>query len=216
MHPNALGACQGASWRESEIERNHDRQPQREVARKVLCSVQTQWVEFQPETLEILLFHSAAAAAETFQQPQASWRRQQVQILTWHGHQKSSFFWKLWIPTRTRIFEVSSMCDSVDLLLFFLKHFRANTLIHTLHQSCQSHIGAWTEDLTLQGKVSSCLEEIFLEREPGSYSQIWYVDSGDLFSTINIFCLVKKVWTNTIQRGGQVIFFVLGVVFDML
>lgn len=33
----------------------------------MLCSVQTQWGVLQPETPETLLFHSVAAAAETFQ-----------------------------------------------------------------------------------------------------------------------------------------------------
>lgn len=68
MHGNAPSS---ASCPGSETERNHDRQQQREV--KVLCSVQTQWGVLQPETPETLLFHSVAAAAETFQQPQASW-----------------------------------------------------------------------------------------------------------------------------------------------
>lgn len=70
MHGNAPS---GASRLESETERNRDRQQQREVASKVLCSVQAQWGVLQPGTPETLLFHSIAAAAETFQLRQASW-----------------------------------------------------------------------------------------------------------------------------------------------
>lgn len=51
-------------------EQNRNRQ-QQERSSKVLCSVKTHRSELQPATLETLLFHLLAVAAETFKLPQA-------------------------------------------------------------------------------------------------------------------------------------------------
>lgn len=67
IHQDVLS---GVSCLETGTEQNRTRQ-QQERSSKVLFSVKTHRSELQPATLETLLFHSLAVAAETFKLPQA-------------------------------------------------------------------------------------------------------------------------------------------------